>query len=262
MLERLARFVIHHRKLVVISWLVLTLVGGFSASAINKRWLDQFSIPGYSAYEANQRVLKTFGSGAQPPHVALFTVKGDVTKDRAIGETLARFQQDFPSFRVGSYYTTGSRAYVSKDGHSTFATIYPPGKPGFNANSHTKRVRAAIRSTLPPNVEFHLTGRDALQDSQGESSGGPGVFTEALVGGAGALLILLVVFGTLPAVLMPIMVAIAAILNTFTLTWALTYVTDVSRIVQFLIALVGLGVAIDYALLMIFRFREELRHGH
>src|SRR5437763_4364770 len=60
---------------------------------------------------------------------------------------------------------------------------------------------------------------------------------------------------------MPIMVAIAAILNTFTLRWGLTYITDVSRIVQFLIALVGLGVAIDYALLMIFRFREELRHG-
>src|SRR5581483_8709222 len=81
------------------------------------------------------------------------------------------------------------------------------------------------------------------------------------IGGAGALIILLFVFGTVPAILMPIMIAIAAILNTFTLAWLLTYVTDVSRIVQFLIALVGLGVAIDYALLMIFRFREELRHG-
>jgi RND superfamily putative drug exporter len=63
-------------------------------------------------------------------------------------------------------------------------------------------------------------------------------------------------------VLAPIAVAIAAILNTFTLVWALTYVTDVSVIVQFLIALVGLGIAIDYALLMIFRFRDELREGN
>src|SRR3989441_12050959 len=60
---------------------------------------------------------------------------------------------------------------------------------------------------------------------------------------------------------MPIAVAIAAILNTFTLVWVLTYLTNVSIIVQFLIALVGLGVAIDYALLMIFRFREELASG-
>ena len=57
---------------------------------------------------------------------------------------------------------------------------------------------------------------------------------------------------------MPLLVAIASILNTFTLVWLLTYITNVSIIVQFLIALVGLGVAIDYALLMIFRFREEL----
>src|SRR5207247_5332414 len=63
------------------------------------------------------------------------------------------------------------------------------------------------------------------------------------------------------AIGIPIAVAIASILNTFTLVWLLTYVTDVSIIVQFLIALVGLGVAIDYALLMIFRFREELAQG-
>ena len=60
---------------------------------------------------------------------------------------------------------------------------------------------------------------------------------------------------------MPIAIAIASILNTFTLVWLLTYITPVSLIVQFLVALVGLGVAIDYSLLMIFRFREELAHG-
>ena len=85
---------------------------------------------------------------------------------------------------------------------------------------------------------------------------------EAVIGGLGALVILLFVFGTLPAVLLPLVVAVAAILNTFTLVWVLTYFTNVSIIVQFLIALVGLGVAIDYALLMVFRFRDELREGN
>jgi len=111
-------------------------------------------------------------------------------------------------------------------------------------------------------VQSWLTGRDPLEDaSSGGSDNGPSILTEALIGGGGALIILLFVFGTLPAVLMPIVVAVASILNTFTLVWALTYITDVSIIVQFLIALVGLGVAIDYALLMIFRFREELASG-
>src|SRR5206468_1086939 len=94
------------------------------------------------------------------------------------------------------------------------------------------------------------------------SGGGASVLLEALIGGIGALVILLFVFGTLPAVLAPIGIAVAAILNTFTLVWALTYFTDVSIIVEFLIALVGLGLAIDYALLMIFRFRDELREGN
>ncbi len=123
------------------------------------------------------------------------------------------------------------------------------------------QVRARLKAATPAGVTANLTGRDALEAA---SSGGkgPSVLTEALVGGGGALVILFFVFGTLPAVLIPIAVAIAAILNTFTLVWLLTYLTDVSIIVQFLIALVGLGVAIDYALLMIFRFRDELRDGN
>src|SRR5438270_1863001 len=100
-----------------------------------------------------------------------------------------------------------------------------------------------------------------MEANQNGDTGGPSLLVEALIGGLGALVILFFVFGTLPAVLMPIAIAIAAILNTYTLVWAMTYVTSVSIIVQFLIALVGLGVAIDYALLMIFRFRDELREG-
>src|SRR5437879_13919726 len=133
-LEKLARFVIRRRKLVIVGWVILTLIGAFSASKINKRWLDQFSIPGYSAYEANQRTLKVFGNGAQPPHVALFTVQGDVTKDKAIGAALVGFHSQFPEYRIGSYFTTDSRAYVSKDGRTTVASLYPPGKPGVSSN--------------------------------------------------------------------------------------------------------------------------------
>ena len=109
---------------------------------------------------------------------------------------------------------------------------------------------------------MHVTGDDPLLSaaSKGDNSG-PSILGETLIGGLGALIILLFVFGTLPAIAMPLLTAIASILNTFTLVFLLTQITDVSIIVQILIALVGLGVSIDYALLIIFRFREELRHG-
>jgi RND superfamily putative drug exporter len=262
MLAGLARVIMRHRRLVAGGWIVLTIFGAFSAQQVSDRWLEQFSIPGFSAYEANQRTLNTFGTGEQSPNIAVVRVKGDVTKSAAARETLARVAHEFPRFRTSSYFTTGSLAYVSRDRHTAFATFYPPGRPSFSSDAHFKDIRAALKRAAPPGVETHVTGRDALYDSQGSESGGPSVLTEALIGGAGALVILLFVFGTLPAMLVPILIAIASILNTFTLIWALTYVTDVSIIVQFLVALVGLGVAIDYALLMIFRFREELRHGN
>ena len=103
-----------------------------------------------------------------------------------------------------------------------------------------------LRSATPPGVTSYITGRDPLQTASNGGTGGPSVLTEGLIGGAGALIILLFVFGTLPAVAMPLMIAAASILNTFTLVWILTYITPVSIIVQFLVALVGLGVAIDY----------------
>jgi RND superfamily putative drug exporter len=261
-LARLGHLVYRRRKTVLAVWLVLTIFGAYSAAKVSNRWFESFSIPGYSAYEANQRTLKTYGTGEQAPLVAVFQSSGDVTKEKGITDAINEAADVNPGSRVSSYWSTNSRAYVSRDGHTTFAEIYPPGTPGFSSTVHIAQVREKLKAFTPTGVQAHLTGRDPIyDDSTGGESGGPSVLTEALIGGLGCLVILFFVFGTLPAVFMPILIAIASILNTFTLVWALTYVTNVSIIVQFLIALVGLGVAIDYALLMIFRFRDELREG-
>src|SRR5258707_3579486 len=192
--------------------------------------------------------------------IAVFHSSGDITKQTGIKNAIDKAQEVNKGSRVSSYFTTGSDAYVSKDRHTTFATIYPAGVPDFSKVNFIKPTRAALRASAPPGVTVNLTGRDPIQADAGGSTG-PSVLSEGLIGGLGALVILFFVFGTLPAVLMPIAIAIASILNTFSLVWVLTYITNVSIIVQFLIALVGLGVAIDYALLMIFRFRDELREG-
>ena len=259
MFERLAHLVIRRRRWVVAAWIFLFLLGLFTTSKIGDRWFESFSIPGYSAYEANQRTLKTFGSGEQAPLVAVFRSNGDVTKQRGIEKAVDAGASVNPGSRTSSYFTTGADVYVSKDGHTTFAVIYPPGTPGFNSNENIKQVRAALRAATPSGVTVNLTGRDPLQEDIG-GSGGPSVLVEVLFGGLGALLVLLFVFGTLTAVSVPLVTAAASILTTFSAVFALTYVTDVSIVVEFLVALVGLGVSVDYSLLMIFRFREELHH--
>ena len=262
MLERIAHFVTRHRWPVIAVWIVLTLFGGFAAAKVSKRWYQSFSIPGKPAYETSRRTLATFGVGVRPPIVVVFHSDGDVSRNTAIKGAMARAAAVVPGALTSSYFSTHNRAYVSRDGHTTFLEIYPPGLAKFSTKSHADQIRAAAASALPPGVDVQVTGHDPLEEaSSNGSSGGPSVLLEALIGGLGALIILLFVFGTLPAILMPIVVAVASILNTFTLVWGLTYITNVSIIVQFLIALVGLGVAIDYALLMIFRFRDELREG-
>ena len=262
MLARLAHVVARHRFIVIGAWLVLTLVGAFAAKQVSKRWYQSFSIPGKSAYETNQRTLKTFGVGVRPPNVVVFHTNGDATKSQAIRAATERIAKASSAALTSSYFSTGSLAFVSKDRHTTFMEVYPPGLAKFDTKSRANEMRRLAAAGLPSGTSVEVTGHDPLEEaSQHGGSGGPSVLLEALIGGAGALIILLFVFGTLPAILMPIAVAIAAILNTFTLVWGLTYLTNVSIIVQFLIALVGLGVAIDYALLMIFRFRDELREG-
>ena len=84
MLSRLAHWIVRHRRLVIGAWILLTLFGAFSAWRVSNRWFQSFSIPGYSAYEADQRTLHAFGTGAQAPLVAVFHSSGDITKATGI----------------------------------------------------------------------------------------------------------------------------------------------------------------------------------
>jgi RND superfamily putative drug exporter len=263
-LTRLAHFLTRRRWLVIGAWLAMTLVGAYAAGQVSNRWFQSSSVPGKPAYEASQRTLKAFGAGSRTPSTVVVHTTGDATKTPAVARAMGRAAATKPGALTSSYFSTHNLMYVSRDRHTTFMNVYPAGPTSLSATSGAETLRAAAAKGLPPGITVNVTGRDALDEATktGNAGGGSSVIVETAIGAIGALVVLLFVFGTLPAVLMPLVVAGASILNTFTLVWALTYVTDVSVIVQFLIALVGLGVAIDYALLMIVRFRDELREGN
>jgi RND superfamily putative drug exporter len=261
MLARLAHLTARRRKTIIFTWIALTIFGGFAAGQVSERWLQSLSIPGYSAYEASQRTFERFGTGERPPNVVVFRTKGDATTSEAIRAAMDRALETSPGARTSSYFSTGSLAYVSEDRHTTFMEVYPAGSPEFDRKSGAEAMLKAASTGLPAGTTVHVTGLDPIMEANESGEAGTGVLVEALIGGLGALIILFFVFGTLPAITLPLAIAVSSILNTFTLVWILTYLTDVSIVVQFLIALVGLGVAIDYALLLIFRFRDELREG-
>src|SRR4051812_11319694 len=163
-LARLAHLIVRRRKTVIVLWLVLTLFGAYSAGRVSDRWFQSFSIPGYSAYEANQRTLKTFGTGEQAPLVAVFRSDGPIAAQRGVERAVQAAGRVNPGSRVSSYWSTGSRAYLSRDGRTAFAEIYPPGTPTFSSSVHIAQVRAALKQNVPAGVTASLTGRDALYD--------------------------------------------------------------------------------------------------
>ena len=222
MLARLAQLTARRRKAIISTWIALTILGGFAAGQVSERWLQSFSIPGYSAYEASQRTFERFGTGERPPNVVVFRTKGDATTSEAIRAAMDRALETSPGARTSSYFSTGSLAYVSEDRHTTFMEVYPAGSPEFDRKSGAEAMLKAASTGLPAGTTVHVTGLDPIMEANESGEAGTGVLVEALIGGLGALIILFFVFGTLPAITLPLAIAVSSILNTFTLVWILT----------------------------------------
>ena len=152
--------------------------------------------------------------------------------------------------------------FTSSDGRTAFVYAFAPrGDDPFGGSVDAQRdLKEGLRDTTVAGAPVRVTGYDALVDSTGEADQGTGVLLEAVLGGVGALVVLVFVFGSWLA-LVPLAMAISSVLVSFLLLWGLTTITEVSPIVQFLVALIGLGVSIDYALLIVVRWREEREKG-
>ncbi|MGH2578024.1 MAG: MMPL family transporter, partial [Actinomycetota bacterium] len=148
----------------------------------------------------------------------------------------ARLKQALPQARIASYASTGDQTFVSDDGRTTFALIYPQPDPDeqFGENpAAEKAASAALDGATVAGQPVHLTGFDALFEDSGADSEGPGLLLEATLGALGALAVLLFVFASALAIL-PILMAAVSIMTTFLLLLGLTELTSVSPIVQFL----------------------------
>src|SRR3954470_19769178 len=261
MVTSITSWVLRHKRLVIGFWIVLTLVGGAASGAATKAMDQKFSVPGKEGWEANKEIAQRFhGTGGNSaPLVPVVTLKGQVTEARGqIAALEKRVRAAVPGSRVVGYGSTGDKGFVFADGKTTHLTAYAPPDPDQPFGDHPKaekKLRAALHGETVGGAPVHLTGYDALANQQGGNEG-PGLLLEALLGGLGALIVLAFVFGS-PLAIIPLIMAIPAILTSFLVVYGITRVAAVSPIVQFLIALIGLGVAIDYALLIVVRWREE-----
>jgi RND superfamily putative drug exporter len=261
-MRRWAEFVLAHRSWVLLFWLLVVVVGGVASGQVSKRMTYDWSLPGEPGTKTAQQITQTFGNGGYTaPYLVSVTYPAGQTVTGQQAEVAAAFDAvatKVPSVRVLDEANTGDAAFRTKDGRTSYAMVFYRFNPSPTAQIPTEQIRAALEAAKPAGSTVGVTGQDAL--AVGSGSEGPGVLAETLLGGVGALAVLAFVFASLLA-LLPLVVAAASIMATFALLLPLTYLGDFSAIVQFLIALIGLGVAIDYSLLLVTRWREERLGG-
>jgi RND superfamily putative drug exporter len=269
-MHRVAVFCSTHARWVVLAWVLIAVVGGVVTAGVSSRLSTSFTLPGEPGYEANRAILNAAGGGSQDPELIVVTVPAgdDVTStavkaaltrgDKALAASLTVSGRPVP--RIVSYATSSDPVLVSVDHRTTFVLVYPPNNGGLDvkplgepaARTYDQAAGLASGSTVGVTGIGELTGSG--------KGGGVGVAAETLIGALGAVIILAFVFGSFIAVV-PLITAFVSILTTFLLVGALTIVADVSFFVQFIVALIGLGVAIDYSLLVVTRWREERARG-
>ncbi len=264
---RLARFVLRHRLMVALFWLVAFVAGGATAGTTTERLTVDFSLPGQQGYETEQQILALYGTGPdEGTSIVVVTAPQGKTvagEKAAVDGVFRALQAEYPEYRVSWQGNTGDDRFVTEDGRSTYGLVVDKRFDGFDFKPAYK-VAADFLQEQARSTGLTIGTTGYFQLSEGNAAEGdnepPSLLGETLLGAAGALVVLVFVFASFLA-LVPLLVAAVSIMSTFLAVLAVSYVTDVSFVVQFLVALVGLGLAIDYSLLLVNRWREEREHG-
>ena len=248
-MEGLTRFVLRHRYAVLVSWLVVFVVAGWASSQLSGLLTNRFTLPGTDTRRAEVILQDHFGQRSTGSFTIV--VRSDDMARALVPEVRAAAERavaKLPTSRLVSVLP------VTQD--VTVAQIVSDLEPA-DSKSRTDDMRAAMGSI--PGATVYLTGQAAIEHDLDP------VFGEDLVRGELialpiALLILVFTFGTL-AFLIPFAFALVTIPTTLAIIWVFANFMELSTYLQNLVSLIGLGIAIDYSLLIVYRFREELARG-
>jgi len=242
----LTRFVLRHKALVVLFWVLVAAAGVMTIGGTTHRMTNNFAMPG-QAFKVDNQIASQYGNGgSQPPYLPVITVPAgqkvtDPATAAATGRAFAALARAVPGVRIADYATTHDRAFITRDGRSTFALVYTTPVTGFGGTDLGPAIDRAVTAAAPAGWRVGVTGSALLANGSAAKSKGTGIMAEAMIGSLGALAILALVFASFLA-LLPLVIGAISVLATFLLVGGLTEVTGVSQIVEFLIALIGLAI--------------------
>jgi RND superfamily putative drug exporter len=255
---RLARWCSTHRRFVVVAWIAVFIGALGLSSAVGPEYGNSFSLPGTDSQRASDLLSGGYRSEAGDVDQIVFHTRTGTLSDRAarmrVEAILARVGRLPHVVSVLSPYSTGSRA-ISRDGTIGFATVDFDERADVVPKSAVQRVIDTARGGATGTLQVELGGQAIEQATNGSVS-----YT-FVVGIGAAIAVLLISFGSLLAMGLPITTALLGLGTGFGLIALLSHVMSMPDFAGELALMIGLGVGVDYSLFILTRFREAYRRG-
>jgi trehalose monomycolate/heme transporter len=269
MFEKWGHFSYRHRRLVplVVVAAIVVLYAVFGLRLDDRMSQEGWDDPGSSSTAAAAIELETFGRDNSGDVILMFEApEGRSLNDPATFGAIASHLEDLQSAHpaeiahVTSYFDTRNAQLINEDGTVAFAAIGLHGDGEQTLRDFRAIEDSLVAGDLPDGVVTKVAGATAVADSLDDGMAGDIVRAEVvalpLVG-----LLLLVVFGSVVAAFMPLIVGVLSIAGSLGILSILAGTVQVNVFAQSVVTLLGLGLAIDYGLFMVSRFREELDKG-
>ena len=264
MFERLGHFAVRRQKIAVITFVFSILISGVVGTQVFSR-LDSggYSIASSDSYKVYEYISDTLKE-SEPAVVVMVDAGTSVDqigiRDRALALEKLMGAEDGVAKTVSYWSTGGAPSLKSSDGNAAYVLIYGEGDAFSPKSQSLGKIFQKEYDGSVAGFDLYASGYGVIGNAITEKISKDLKLSESISIPL-TFLLLVLVFGALAASAMPLIVGVFAILGAFFLLFLLTLVTDVSVYALNLTTGMGLGLGIDYALLMVNRFREELSKG-
>jgi RND superfamily putative drug exporter len=248
-----------HRRLVLVGWIV-ALIGALGLStAVGSNYSNSFSLKGTESQRAVDLLKRDFPAQSGDSDQIVFHMRGGSITAPAVQARVAPVLEQIArlphvSGIVSPYSAAGAHA-ISRDGQIAFATVNFDQRANILPKAAVERVISVAHTARSPQLEVQLGGQ-AIEQVEKVSIG-----TATAVGLIAAMIVLLITFGSVLAMGLPILTALLGLGTGIGLAGLASQVISTPDFATQLAAMIGLGVGIDYALFLITRFRQNFRSG-
>ncbi|MBV9444794.1 MAG: MMPL family transporter [Streptosporangiaceae bacterium] len=258
-MSAIARWCYRHRFVVIAAWVVVLVGLAGLAQAVKSNYDNSFSLPGTDSTTAQQLLAKAVPAQAGDSDTIVWQVSHGTVRDPAVTARMTGVLKQISTMpevaAVASPYGPHGASRISKDGRIAFATVNFTKQSDSLAKADITRVINAAEAARAPGLNVQLGG-DAIGSTEQSSLG-----FSSTVGVLAAAVVLFIAFGSLLAMLLPIVTAIAGVVGGLMAIAPLTHAMSVVNFAPILGALIGLGVGTDYALFIVTRHRRGLQSG-